>query len=525
MNNPTFAMRSSGVVCAIVAVGLLVAVSGCPLLQGGNGNASGHDNMNDNANGNDNQNGNTNGNGNQNDNLNDNDNANGNGGETAGHGGPVDDLWTTPPGSETSYSFVDTPIPADFFGPGSDPFSGTVMLQGSPLNSIQLGPADTIVRRAEDKCPTEVGDTVTVDVEIVALSLASVEPITVTFNGGQDPQEWNVEVCLSSQPQGTGSMSITLDEDDCGTFNSFIPVLPRFTFTNAENSQGQFVDCGEPGQFCEGLELSGEGNGWALIDGSMGYDPADNGIIRTPAGVDFDSDCDGQPDGTTVGASDCFQAGITCKNGGFECTFNEEAEGRLESGGGGQHQSFINSDNDTDNDGWPNDCDNCPDVASADQTDTDADGHADICDNCPDDSNADQADGDGDDVGDVCDNCPDVSNPDQADGDADGVGDACEPASDPWTDTIGTYLLEGNCPGNGQTVSLAYVDTVLVLQGLPENDDIVLVCEDERALGSDVVAFGVGGHELTLTVQPNDLALLLFQPETFGACVSTLTPQ
>ncbi len=81
---------------------------------------------------------------------------------------------------------------------------------------------------------------------------------------------------------------------------------------------------------------------------------------------------------------------------------------------------------DSDGDGVGDACDNCPDDSNADQLDSDSDGIGDACDNCPDVANADQEDFDGDGVGDVCDNCPDDSNPDQADSDSDGVGDACD---------------------------------------------------------------------------------------------------
>jgi glycosylphosphatidylinositol phospholipase D len=128
-----------------------------------------------------------------------------------------------------------------------------------------------------------------------------------------------------------------------------------------------------------------------------------------------------------------------------------EGAGLLGDGPLGEERSALECPNpdDSDNDGWNDEadncpadfnqdqangdadslgdaCDNCPVDTNEDQTNSDADSLGDACDNCPVDANEDQADNDSDTVGNACDNCPDDPNPGQEDGDSNGVGDVCE---------------------------------------------------------------------------------------------------
>jgi len=72
---------------------------------------------------------------------------------------------------------------------------------------------------------------------------------------------------------------------------------------------------------------------------------------------------------------------------------------------------------DSDNDGVPDEFDNCPLLSNPSQVDTDGDGQGDAC----------EVDYDNDGVDDVTDNCVLVPNPDQTDSDGDGLGDVCDP--------------------------------------------------------------------------------------------------
>jgi len=121
---------------------------------------------------------------------------------------------------------------------------------------------------------------------------------------------------------------------------------------------------------------------------------------------------------------------------------------------------------DSDGDGIPDACDNCPMNANYNQVDSDGDGAGDACDNCPGLSNADQADTDGDGFGDACDrcagvddsidadsdgapdacdNCPSIANGNQADADSDGFGDSCDICAgfDDSIDTDGDGVPDG----------------------------------------------------------------------------------
>lgn len=122
-------------------------------------------------------------------------------------------------------------IPADFFGPGSDPFTDTVEFQGAADPDT---PCDTDIEPSGSVVCSGAGfprPCDPVSVEITALDLKSIAPITVTFNGGQDPEQWDVALKLTPGAQIQGQLSATLTHPNGGDFSSSLPIQPRFVFT------------------------------------------------------------------------------------------------------------------------------------------------------------------------------------------------------------------------------------------------------------------------------------------------------
>jgi hypothetical protein len=157
---------------------------------------------------------------------------------------PYYDAWVSDANQTMCHHFgvgiESPPIPADFFDPGSEPFTGDVCLQGSPLGGPH-GNADTIIRRSGDPfspCAFPGPDSSNVSIQIVELSLVSTAPITVQMNGGASTEQWGVSVDLSSIPSPSGILSATKTHCNGGTYTSVLPVQPRFTFTKV----------GDPGQ-------------------------------------------------------------------------------------------------------------------------------------------------------------------------------------------------------------------------------------------------------------------------------------
>jgi hypothetical protein len=146
------------------------------------------------------------------------------------------DEFETAGDGETFHDFGGSPIPANFFGSGSNAYSGLVPLVGVPL--APGSEIDTIIQRHQ----TVFGPGGSTSLTMTGLSLASINPITVTFSNGAPSQQWNVAVGLSAYKASTGSMTI-----NASTFDSSLKVWPKFTFTRVGGGSGPLVlDTGAP---------------------------------------------------------------------------------------------------------------------------------------------------------------------------------------------------------------------------------------------------------------------------------------
>ena len=132
----------------------------------------------------------------------------------AGPIAPGFDSFTTPDGT----AFIDLT--------GTGLGLGIVDLLGNPLPG-EPGGADTIVERLTG---LGAGETGTIDIELVSLSLVSVDP--VPLNIGTGDSFFDVFVTLDDSTPSLGQMTILTHNDAAGggTFESFFDVFVEITF-------------------------------------------------------------------------------------------------------------------------------------------------------------------------------------------------------------------------------------------------------------------------------------------------------
>lgn len=173
---------------------------------------------------------------------------------------PEPDPFCSIPGSEPDGTHIvfgpsdNPPIPAGFFGPGSDPFDGGVPLIGAPLGPTMWGDfedADTLIRRSADpfdRCDLASPDLEYVDIEILALNLYSIDPIVITYDGGLSPELWELRMVSSPRndlPDGQFCfLTATKTHENGGTYQLDMLFFPMYIFTRLSDGVELILDTG-----------------------------------------------------------------------------------------------------------------------------------------------------------------------------------------------------------------------------------------------------------------------------------------
>ncbi|MBN1212808.1 MAG: hypothetical protein JXA92_09555 [candidate division Zixibacteria bacterium] len=223
---------------------------------------------------------------------------------------PGVDLWLIPRDGNLAYQaetyFQTFPLPADFFGPGSDPFDGIIAMQGSPLGTYPggvLGPTDAVIERLDSALLPGIASNDIVDLEIIALSLVSTEPIIITYMGGMDPEMWDVRLCLSEVPFQWGYMELLRECCLGGEFFAEMAFRPRYVFTHPV--MGERV-------YDFGLDGNPHTFSWITEDGVWTTEMhPPYGMNTSPGLVSLDHDCSSSTPDIAIGQSTKF---MRCEN-------------------------------------------------------------------------------------------------------------------------------------------------------------------------------------------------------------------
>ncbi|XP_063678046.1 cartilage oligomeric matrix protein-like [Bolinopsis microptera] len=269
-------------------------------------------------------------------------------------------------------------------------------------------------------------------------------------------------------PQGIGEpddKQHCTDIDECATDNGNCDInsecINQPGYHYCGYCFGQYVGNGtipcKSGDYCESGQNTCDTNAKCTVTGPAGFVCECNILYAgngTACGIDTDGD--GYPDnsqncqGPTCIADNCAyypntdQEDLDNDGLGDECDSDIDEDLSINEKDWCPYDPDIASDKgnkaDTDNDGWLNDCDNCPTKKNVDQYDKNSNDVGDKCDTCDNGSSDPDCfvdvlpactdntgkDSDGDGVDDKCDNCMYESNSAQRDTDGDGIGDSCD---------------------------------------------------------------------------------------------------
>jgi len=147
------------------------------------------------------------------------------------------DQWMSPGADITFGPNGDMPpIPADFFGPGSEPFEGQIGFHGRNSGGGQLPLADVLVERSVGGLLEPPDYFVNIPIQIIELNLKSIEPIQVGVDSFFD-----VFFEIEIGGDQFGNDFIMREDPFGGTFTTDLMFYPVFTFIEVDNPANVLV--------------------------------------------------------------------------------------------------------------------------------------------------------------------------------------------------------------------------------------------------------------------------------------------
>jgi len=153
--------------------------------------------------------------------------------------------WVDDPyDSVVDFSAGGLTIPSDFFGLGSDALVTAVPVRGLPPNENN-GDGSVCLQRNRDPVLPTIGADDTVTLTATQLHLVSAAPVTVTYNGGLNPERWEMRVTVSpSVSPISGSLTATRTHANGGVFDATFFIQPQLTFTRLSDCATAMLDTG-----------------------------------------------------------------------------------------------------------------------------------------------------------------------------------------------------------------------------------------------------------------------------------------
>jgi len=200
------------------------------------------------------------------------------------------DIWHTRPNGTSVVKFEADPLPRDFFCTGSQPFAGSIVMGGVPIDTVPvgvLGATDTIVQRLDNAVFDDTG-VATTRLQVSAIHLRSVQPFRTTCGAFQ------IDVTLADGEQPIGEMRIVRQGLGFGYYEADVSLDVRIAFSPVDRD-------GPTLEALRHIDFPTNKNFWTSQPGEEG--------VRYNGFVMVDTDSDGGADTFVPGTSRNFAPG------------------------------------------------------------------------------------------------------------------------------------------------------------------------------------------------------------------------